>query len=137
MLLLFKACAFAAFLFLLHRLFYTKKEQNRIEVFGNGLFRRRLMVEHFRRPHAQLYERWVYYCDKCLSCLTEGPSGGASMNLVCNKCKFNYGCLPGSYVEYEGGLPPIQFLYITQEDIARDLGQDFAFEHALKRAIQP
>jgi hypothetical protein len=27
--------------------------------------------------------------------LTAGPSGGCSVNAVCEKCRHNYGCLPG------------------------------------------
>jgi hypothetical protein len=34
----------------------------------------------------------IYHCPQCGSQLAEGPSGGSSVNLVCHKCKINYGC---------------------------------------------
>lgn len=37
-----------------------------------------------------------YYCP-CGEPLEEGPEGGGSVNAVCNKCRINYGCLPGFY----------------------------------------
>lgn len=39
--------------------------------------------------------QYRYWCPKCDTVLTEGPSGGCAVNAVCEKCKINYGCLPG------------------------------------------
>ncbi len=36
-----------------------------------------------------------YYCSRCCEELTPGPSG-AGTNQVCEKCRVNYGCLPGA-----------------------------------------
>ncbi len=35
-----------------------------------------------------------YFCE-CGTELTDGPTGGAAINAVCEKCRLNYGCLPG------------------------------------------
>lgn len=37
---------------------------------------------------------WRYFCPKCKAQLTAGPTGGG-INLVCETCRINYGCLPG------------------------------------------
>jgi hypothetical protein len=42
--------------------------------------------------------RYDYFC-KCGTKLSEGPEGGFSLNAVCEKCRINYGCLPGYYGE--------------------------------------
>lgn len=42
--------------------------------------------------------QWDYKC-KCGERLSDGPEGGLSINAVCEKCKINYGCLPGYYGE--------------------------------------
>jgi hypothetical protein len=52
-----------------------------------------------RRPvSTNNWNYYIYYC-KCGTTLTEGPSGGCSVNAVCEKCRVNYGCLPGYYGE--------------------------------------
>jgi hypothetical protein len=40
--------------------------------------------------------QYKYWC-KCGTVLTDGPSGGCSVNAVCEKCRINYGCLDGYY----------------------------------------
>lgn len=111
------------------------KPTNTLELYNHSatskLFRRNITtLHHSGRKKIKL---WVYYCDECLCCLSQGPSGGASMNLVCNRCKINFGCLPDAYVEYEDALPPIEYLFITDRDIETALGREVAFEHSLRR----
>lgn len=36
-----------------------------------------------------------YFCSECGGELTPGPSG-AGTNQVCEKCRINFGCLPGA-----------------------------------------
>lgn len=108
------------------------KPKNTLEHYVESkLFRRNIIA--LSRSGQKKIKLWVYYCDECLCCLTQGPTGGASMNLVCNRCNINFGCLPDAYVEYEDALPPIGYLFITTSDIETALGQDVAFEHSLKR----
>lgn len=37
----------------------------------------------------------LYKCPDCGTQLTDGPCGGAAVNAVCDKCRINFGCLPG------------------------------------------
>jgi hypothetical protein len=46
--------------------------------------------------YCQVSYCWQYTC-KCGTVLTEGPSGGCSVNAVCKSCKINYGGLDGYY----------------------------------------
>lgn len=39
--------------------------------------------------------QYAYWCPKCDTRLTDGPRGGMSVNAVCEKCRINYGELPG------------------------------------------
>lgn len=45
----------------------------------------------------KLYQ-YRYWC-LCSMPLTEGPSGGVAVNAVCEKCRTNYGNLPGYWGE--------------------------------------
>jgi hypothetical protein len=108
------------------------KPTNTLELYvESGLFRRRITALH--HSGQKKIKLWVYYCDECLCCLAQGPTAPGSMNLVCNRCKINFGCLPNAYVEYEDALPPIEYLFITDRDIETALGRDVAFEHSIRR----
>lgn len=45
--------------------------------------------------HGELPLYVQYFCRQCDGELTPGP-GGAGTNQVCEKCRINYGCLPGA-----------------------------------------
>jgi hypothetical protein len=80
-------------------LFKRTKPLEAPEPYGEeGLTRKNIGVfEGGFYPGALIKERhYEYYC-KCGTTLTEGPSGGLSVNAVCEKCRINYGCLPGYF----------------------------------------
>jgi hypothetical protein len=51
-------------------------------------------------PGFRRVPQYRYFCNTCGTTLTDGPCGGASINVVCEKCRVNYGCLP----YYEGEM---------------------------------
>jgi len=55
---------------------------------GSGWFYRSGSVMSFRA--------YDYWCG-CGQKLEDGPCGGGSVNAVCDKCRVNYGCLPGYF----------------------------------------
>ena len=58
---------------------------------GVSIYKTGILKPGDTRP--QMY--WQYFCDQCGDELTPGPSGGGT-NQVCEKCKVNFGCLPGA-----------------------------------------
>jgi hypothetical protein len=74
-------------------LFKSVKDSITIQKYGeHGLTRKHLGYFHGFIEG----EHYEYYCE-CGTTLSEGPSGGMSINAVCNKCMINYGCLPGYF----------------------------------------
>lgn len=56
--------------------------------------------ENFKRQRTSVDGDWFayrYWCPDCNEELSAGPRGGASVNVVCHKCKINWGCLPDFY----------------------------------------
>ena len=51
-------------------------------------------IENAGRTQSYRYKHYRYFCP-CGTELTDGPEGGCAINAVCEKCRINYGCLPG------------------------------------------
>jgi len=56
----------------------------------------KLAVGDWRWIGTREHHMFAYYCPKCGDRLSEGPSGGGSVNCVCHQCKVNYGTLPNN-----------------------------------------
>lgn len=59
--------------------------------------KRKVTDEHKKRGWDALWSDhfFQYFCSQCDGELTPGPSG-AGTNQVCEKCRLNFGCLPGA-----------------------------------------
>jgi len=57
---------------------------------GGGIGMNRIL-----NPAGSIFLKQYRYWCKCGTELTDGPTGGCAINAVCEKCRINYGCLPG------------------------------------------
>lgn len=71
---------------------HTLKRQRtkNIEYGGGGIGLQRIM-----HPAGTInLKQYSYWC-QCGALLSDGPTGGAAVNAICEKCRINYGNLPG------------------------------------------